>query len=188
MRNFFQHVKTRVIAGVIFLIPVFVIIMIVQKLWKILSGSGHYLANTLGFKPIFGNSSAQIATGLLLALLFYFFGWLVRFSILNRWRDWIENALLQYIPGYLTYRAQLQEKISPTEDPRQPVLIDTLTGQRPGLLIEELQNEMIVFFPNSPDTNNGEVLFVDKIKVTKLDIKAPAFMKNMQKFGKGLKN
>ncbi len=186
MQNFLQHLKTRIIAGVIFLIPVFVIIMILQKLWKILSGSGHYIANTLGLKPLFGNNSAQIATGLLLILLFYFFGWLVRFSILNRWRDWIENALLQYIPGYLTYKAQLQEKISPTEDPRQPVLIETITGKRPGLLIEELPDQMVIFLPNSPDTNNGEVLLVEKSKVTKLDIKAAPFMKNMQKFGKGV--
>ena len=186
MKNFLNHVKTRVLAGVIFLIPLFAVLLLIQKLWKTLHGAGNYLVQLLGLNSLLGSRSVAIATAVLLALLFYFFGWLVKFSSLNRVRDWMEMSLLQYIPGYLNYRAQLQEKINPKQDLRVPVYVNTVSGKRPGLLIEEQAEDAIVFFPNSPDSNNGEVLIIPSHQVTKLDISASSFIKSLQKFGKGL--
>jgi uncharacterized membrane protein len=186
MKKIFNHLKSRVIAGVIFLIPLFAIILIIQKLWKTLTGAGNYLVQLFGLNSLLGSHSVTIATAVLLILLFYFFGWLVKVSALNRVRDWMETGLLQYIPGYLTYKAQLQEKISPTKDKRIPVYISSVSGKRPGLLVEEQADDAIIFFPNSPDSNNGEVIIVPRQQVTKLNIDASSFLKSLQKFGKGL--
>jgi uncharacterized membrane protein len=186
MKKFFTHVRSRVLAGVIFLIPLFAIILIIQKLWTTLTTAGSYLVKLFGLKSLLGAQSVTIATAVLLLILFYFFGWLVKFRSLHRMRDWIETTLLQYIPGYLTYKAQVQEKVNPKDDSRIPVWVTTASGKRPGLLMDEHEELAIVFFPNSPDSNNGEVLMVDLHQVTKLEIKAPAFMKSIQKFGKDL--
>ena len=186
MKKFLNHIKSRVLAGVIFLIPLFAIILIIQKLWKTLTGAGNYLVQLFGLKSLLGSNSVTIATAVLLVILFYFFGWLVKFSSLNRVRDWMETTLLQYIPGYLTYKAQLQEKVNPKQDSRIPVCINTVSGKRPGLLVEEQAENVIIFFPNSPDSNNGEVMIVPKQEVTKLNMDAVSFIKSMQKFGKGL--
>ena len=186
MKKFLNHIKSRVLAGVIFLIPLFAIILIIQKLWKTLTGAGNYLVQLFGLKSLLGSNSVTIATAVLLVILFYFFGWLVKFSSLNRVRDWMETTLLQYIPGYLTYKAQLQEKVNPKQDSRIPVCINTVSGKRPGLLVEEQEENVIIFFPNSPDSNNGEVMIVPKQQVTNLDMDAASFIKSMQKFGKGL--
>jgi len=101
-------------------------------------------------------------------------------------KDWIEHSALQFIPGYLTYKAQLQQKISPKADDRKPVWVNTETGKRPGFLIDEHESEAVIFFPNSPDSNNGVVVMVSKQKVTKLDMTPSLFIKSMQKFGKDL--
>ena len=186
MKKFLNHIKSRVLAGVIFLIPLFAIILILQKLWKTLTGAGNYLVQLFGLKSLLGSNSVTIATAVLLVILFYFFGWLVKFSSLNRVRDWMETTLLQYIPGYLTYKAQLQEKVNPKQDSRIPVCVNTVSGKRPGLLVEEQAENVIIFFPNSPDSNNGEVMIVPKQQVTKLNMDAVSFIKSMQKFGKGL--
>src|SRR6185295_16562612 len=121
MKKILNRVKTRVLAGIIFLIPLFAIILIVQKLWKTLTGAGNYLVQLFGLNSLLGSHSVTIATAVLLVLLFYFFGWLVKFNSLNRMQDWIETSLLQYITSYLTYKAQLQEKINPKQDTRIPV-------------------------------------------------------------------
>ncbi len=186
MKKFLTHIKTRILAGVVFLIPLFAIILILQKLWKTLTGAGNYLVQLFGLSSLLGSNSVTIATAVLLVLLFYFFGWLVKFSFLNRVRDWTETSLLQYIPGYLTYKAQLQEKISPTQDNRIPVYINSALGKRPGLLVEEQSEDAVIFFPNSPDSNNGEVIIVPKHQVTKLNMNTSTFLKSMQRFGKGL--
>jgi uncharacterized membrane protein len=187
MKSFFEHIRTRVLAGVIFLIPVFVVVTVVQKMLANLKGAGNYLVTTFGIKDLLGSQAVTVVTALILVLLFYFFGWLVRFSMLTRLRDWLENTLLQYIPGYLTYKAKMQEKIEPTADTRVPVMVSMQNNKRPALLIEENAGEATVFFPNSPDTNNGQVMVVSVQQITRLNDGAAAFIKNMQRFGKGLK-
>ena len=56
----------------------------------------------------------------------------------------------------------------------------------PGLLVEELNDELIIFFPNSPDSNNGEVMLVDKSVTRRLDIPVKQLFKSLQQFGKGI--
>jgi uncharacterized membrane protein len=136
MKKFLNHIKLRVLAGVIFLIPLFAIILIIEKLWRTLTGAGNYLVQLFGLKSLLGSNSVTIATAVLLVMLLYFFGWLVKFSALNRVRDWMETRLLQYIPGYATYKAQLQEKINPKQDSRIPVCINTVSDKRRGLLAD----------------------------------------------------
>jgi uncharacterized membrane protein len=186
MKAFLKHIRERILAGLIFLVPLFAIVLILQKLWSKLSGSGHYLASLLGLKLVLGSSAAPIVTTILLVILFYFFGWLVKFSALNRTRDWIENKVLQYIPGYLVYKAQISDKLGPKTDNRIPVWVVTDMGKRPALLITEQGEDAIVYFPNSPDSNNGTVSLVSRNLLTKLDISATSFTKSLQKFGKDL--
>jgi uncharacterized membrane protein len=186
MKKFLNHVRDKVFSGLMFLVPIFAVILILQKLWTVLHGAGNYLSKLFGLPVVFGKYSATAATALLLVLLFYFFSWLVRFSSLTKMRDWIENSLLQYIPGYLNYKAQIQEKIGAKQDNRKPVWVTTITGKRPGLLIEEQAGQGIVYFPNSPDSNNGQVLMVSMQLVTKLNLSAGSFIKSLQKFGKDL--
>jgi hypothetical protein len=66
------------------------------------------------------------------------------------------------------------------------VWITTAAGTRPGLLIEEKEEAAIGYCPNSPDSNNGQVLMVDKQKLEKMRINASSFLKGIQKFGKDL--
>jgi uncharacterized membrane protein len=186
MKKTIEHIKNRMIAGIIFIIPVFVIITIVQKIWASLNNAGSLVADKLGLKTLLGAQSVTFATALLLVGIFYILGWMVKFSLLNRFRDWIENSLLQYIPGYLSYKAKMQEKLLPKKDARQPVLVDYGTYRRPGLLIETQEDDAIVFFPNAPDSNNGQTHVVKTQQVLPLPSDAASLLKSLQACGKNL--
>jgi uncharacterized membrane protein len=184
--KWWQHIKQQVLAGIIFLIPLFVVITIVQKLWKGLSGIGNSIAEAVGLKALIGSASATLSTTVLLVIIFYAVGWLVRFSLLNQFREWIEQSVLQYIPGYLSYKAKMQEKLLPKKDARKPVWVTMDYYRRPGLLIEENALEMVVYFPNAPDSNNGQVMVVEKERVSMMEIDAATLIKHLQANGKSL--
>lgn len=186
MKKLIEHIKNRLLAGIIFIIPVFVIITILQKIWTSLNSAGSLVAEKMGLKALLGTHSVTLATTLVLVLIFYVLGWLVKFSLLNRFRDWIENSLLQYIPGYLSYKAKMQEKLLPKKDARQPVLVDYGTYRRPGLLIETRADDAIVFFPNSPDSNNGQTHVVNNQQLVPLPSDAATLLKSLQACGKNL--
>lgn len=186
MKKFLVHVQNRVVAGFIFLIPLFAVLLLVKKLWSALTGAGSYLVQLVGLKSLLGASSVPVATALILILLFYAVGWLVKLSSMNRARNWIERSLLNYIPGYISYKAQMEEKVGSKQDTRMPVWVSMVIGRRPALLIEEREDESVIFFPNSPDSNSGEVMLVDSFRVSKMAMDTASLLKSMQKFGKDL--
>ncbi len=186
MKNFLTHLRNRIIAGIIFLIPILAVMKSVKNLWDKMSKGGSYIVELLGLKAIFGTAAVPIANTLILLLLFYAFGYLVKISFLTRFRDWLENSVLKYVPGYLTVKAQIMQKVNPAKDTRQPVIVNTSVGNRYGLLVEEKEGFATVFFPNCPDTNNGQVWLEPVEKITKLSMEPQPFLKSIQQFGKGL--
>jgi uncharacterized membrane protein len=162
------------------------VITIVQKIWAGLSGLGNKVAESFGLKALIGSSSVTLTTTMLLIFIFYLVGFLVRFSFLTRFRDWLENAFLQYIPGYITYKAKMQEKLLPKKDARVPVLVKDINEKKPAFLIQQQGNESIVFYPNTPDSNNGHTRIVLSENIIRLPIYGAAFSKCLQAFGKDM--
>ena len=186
MKKYLVHIQNRVIAGFIFLIPLFAVLLLVKKLWASLAGTGSYLGQLVGLKSLLGSGSVPVATTLILVLLLYFCGWLIKFSSLNKARNLVEKSFLQYLPGYISYRARVEEKVGGQKDTRTPVWVSMVIGRRPALLVEEREGESVIFFPNSPDPNNGEVMLIDSYRITKLAMDVPSFLKSIQRFGKSL--
>lgn len=186
MKKVLDNIRNTVIAGIVLLIPVFVIIMILEKFYARMTGFGTQLANFLGVKSLAGIGAASIATTLILLSLFYVCGLLVRFSFLKIATDWIEKNVLQFIPGYLGYKVKMEEKLLPRQEPKIPVLIRTGDITRPGYLKSKEQGKCVVFVPNTPDPNSGEIWVVDEQCVTDLHMDAKAFSAAVMHGGKGL--
>jgi uncharacterized membrane protein len=70
MKKFFKSLKTTIISGIIFLLPVFVVLIIIQKLYSKLTGFGAQLAALLGIKSVAGIGATSIATTFILLGLF----------------------------------------------------------------------------------------------------------------------
>lgn len=186
MKQFLAHVRNTVISGIILLLPVFVVIIIVQKMFAKLTGFGKQLSDFLGLKTIGGVGAASIATTFILVTAFYLVGLLVRFTMVTNIRNWIENNLLQYIPGYLGYKVKMEEKLMPKADERIAALISVNGITRPGFLVSREGDQCVVFMPNTPDTNAGEVWVVKAEQVKELGKTDAAFLNSIRHSGKGL--
>jgi len=167
--------------------PAFVLIAVIEKIFGFLSGFGKGLAASLGLKSIGGISAAPIVTTILLLLIFYLCGLLVRFTFVTKAKEWIENSVLIYIPNYSKYKAKMMSKLQPTKDERKPALVEINDYLKPCLIVSSSESMTTVFLPSSPDTDNGEVLIVDSGKVRTLNMDATEFKNSLLLSGKGLK-
>lgn len=186
MKKFFDSLRATILAGIFFLIPVFVMILLLEKAYKALSGFGAQLSDFLGLKSVGGVGAVSIATTLILMAIFYVSGLLVRIAVFTNMRAWLESHVLQYIPGYLNYKVQMEEKITKRKQPDQPALVRVGDITRPCLLVETSGSQCTVFVPNTPDTNSGEVWIVDQEQVNVLGMTDKAFTTSLQRSGKGL--
>ena len=187
MKEQFKKIQRTVISGVVLFIPIFVLIAILEKVFGFLSGFGKGLASTLGLKSIGGVSAAPIVTTILLIIIFYLCGLLVRFTLVTKVKEWLENSVLNYVPNYAKYKAKMLAKVQPTKDERQPALVEINEYLKPCLIVSTSDSKTTVFVPSSPDTDNGEVLIVDSRKVKAIRMDIIEFKNSLLLSGKGMK-
>jgi uncharacterized membrane protein len=182
MKKLFNKIKSTFISGIVLFLPLFILAAILQKVYTFMFGFGHKIAGLLGLEKDF----APVLTTVLVILLFYVFGLLVRFSMVTKAKEWIENNLLVYIPTYSKYKAKMMAKLQPGEDLRQPVLVEMNGAWKPGLLLTEEEDKSTVFMPTSPDTDFGEVWVVKSECVQFLAMTAKELKTSLLLGGKGL--
>jgi uncharacterized membrane protein len=182
MKELFNKIKNTFISGIILFLPLFILAAIIQKVYAFVFGFGHKITALLGLEKDF----APVLTTFLVILIFYIFGLLVRFSMVTKMKDWIENNLLVYIPTYSKYKAKMMAKLQPGADVRQPVLVEMNGAWKPGLLVNAVNGKSTVFIPKTPDTDYGEVWVVDSKSVKEIKMTTKELKTSLLLAGKGL--
>lgn len=175
MKKLLSHIRFTMTSGTILVIPVFALFLILREFYARLKGFGARLSELLGLESVAGLWAVALGTMLVLLLLFYIGGLLVRVSMLTRATAWLEDNFLQFIPGYLGYKVKMEEKVSQGKRHKQPVLVTVDRVTRPGFLKGRDNGRCIVFIPNTPDINNGEVWIVDEEHVREINASLAEF-------------
>lgn len=186
MNASFLKIKNTIIAGIVLFLPVFILAAMFQKVYDFLYGFSHQFTAHLGLDKVEAVDFAPILTSLLLLLLLYVFGLLVKLSAVTKAKDWVENNLLTYIPNYAKYKAKMMKKLQPGVDKRQPVLVEMNEAWKPGLLVNSENGKSTVFMPSTPDTSYGEVWVVNSEKVTSLNMSTKELKTAILTSGTGL--
>jgi uncharacterized membrane protein len=183
----FKNIRGTIISGIVLFVPIFVLLAILQNIYQFMSGFGQKLAAMLGIKTIGGISAGPILTTILLLIIFYLSGLLVRFTLVTKAKEWIENSVLVYVPNYSKYKAKMMSKLQPTKDERQPAVVEINDYLKPCLIVNDSDSKTTIFLPSTPDTDNGEVLIVESRKVKAIDMDIKDFKNSILMSGKGLK-
>jgi uncharacterized membrane protein len=173
--------------GFFFLIPLFVLLMVVQKVWEFFQDLGGNLARMLGFDQLAGVASASILSALVILLVCFLFGLLARWSAAGIVRHWLESSLKRIFP-LTTTTIPLLSKLELTDKPARPaVLLRRPGGWQPGILVEEYANgEKVVFVPLSPKTTDGDVYLAGPEDVRPSTLNENTLNVVLLKQGKGL--
>ena len=126
-------------AGFFFLLPVYVLFIILTKAWSSLSSLGGSIAGMFGMKSILGVGGNTVFSGLLLITIWIACGLLVRVSFVAGFSNRVENLLSKYIPGCATYRTMAEEKLRHKVRmlPYSSALIKQQEYWRPAYVVEQ---------------------------------------------------
>jgi uncharacterized membrane protein len=190
MKTFLNNVRSVGIAGFFFLLPVYILFIVVAKAWTSLSSLGARAAAIFGMKSILGVGGSTVFSGLLLITIWIAAGLLVRFSFVATFKDRVEQLLSRYIPGYNTYKALAEEKLQGKLKilSYSSALIKQQEYWRPAFVVEQdSDGNYVVFLPGAPDTNTGHVLLARQDQVKLLpSVTANQLDASLKKMGKGL--
>jgi uncharacterized membrane protein len=187
MKKIVKKIKDTVISGIVLFLPIFILLSIFKKVYSTLYKYGYKLTQILGFEEAEHKKWVPFVTLFLVVVLFFICGLMVRFAMVTKMKEWIENNVLLYIPTYSKYKAKMTAKLQPEEDVRSPVLVELNGAWKPGFLIKNNDEKSTVFLPTTPDIDYGEVWIVESAKVTTLEMTTKEFKTSLLLSGKGMK-
>ncbi len=182
MKSILLFLRATLTGGVLFLLPVVLLIMILNKAHIVLVKISAPFAHRLP-EFIFGLDGHNV-----LAILFLCFisGILFRSATVKGWIGKLEDNVLSFLPGYSMIKSITADAIGEkVEQSLHPVLVQDGDTWNIGFLVEEGEGLCTVFFPEAPRHDSGEVKIVPASAVKKINVTANLAAKSLKSYGKG---
>jgi uncharacterized membrane protein len=185
MKSVFSFIRSTLIGGIFFLLPVYLIFTLLYKLHlaaaKILAPLTHFLPEN-----ILGINAGKLVAILILVLICFFAGMLFRVSLVKRGIHYLEDRFLSHLPGYSLLKSKTSDTLGEKIDYYlSTVLVEEQHTWKLGLLIEEKEDLCTVYFPKAPRNDSGEVVTVSSFSVKKLNLPTKEALLHLKNFGRG---
>jgi uncharacterized membrane protein len=187
-KKFVDFVKTTVVTGFFVLLPVLVVLGLIGWGVATIFGVLKPIMDVFAIKSAGGMLFATLGGILLFAVGCFLAGFFVRLQIGKVTQEWVEEILLDRLPGYTMFKNLTQRLAGKEGVEFAPALVD-LYGTEAwsvGFIVEELQDGQItVFVPVSPMPTVGQVYLVPESRVKKLDAKFVDVVNTLTQWGEG---
>jgi uncharacterized membrane protein len=183
----FTFIKTTILGGVIFLLPVVILIAIVGKGLEMANKLAKPLAEALPVDSIGDLAIVHLLALAILILICFIAGLVARTSRAKRLVRSLEAGVLEKIPAYALMKAKTGSVLTPedTKDMR-PVLIRFDDSWQLGFEVEAIgEAKSLVYLPGAPDPWSGSVCAVTSDRLSPLDINIKTASDLMKRLGKG---
>lgn len=187
MKKTISFIKDRIITGVLVIVPIAVIVILLSDTIKKLITFTSPLTSNM---EIGGILVRTIVAGILLiiiiGLLFFVCGLLLKTYLGKRFKNWLERTILENIPFFNTINSVIHQ-ITGVEKGNYAAVEVSLHGNENKLLgihTDTLPDgRFVVYIPFAPIVNIGQVYIISRENVKILDISLKDFMDIISKIG-----
>jgi len=190
MKRTFDFIKSMIVGGIVFFIPLIILIVILQKAFQLSAVLVVPIIKLLNVTQIFGIGAEIIISIILILFLLYMGGLISKTSAAKKIISKLEDNLLSKVPGY-----DLIKKTSESfagfdaENSLTTVLARIEDAWQLAFLIEEMEGEnYAVYIPGTPNPLSGSVYFLEKERIKKTTIPMKDAMKCLRGLGSGSNN
>ena len=185
MKQFGQSITQALIAGVLFVLPVYLAILLLLKAAKSLGGLVKPLTRLVPeWFP-----AENLLSFLLVLLVCLLVGMALRTSIGRTARTRIEHSLLQKIPGYTLFRSMTRQIAGDSQETAwKPALVEIEDALVPAFIVEELDDgRFTVFVPSVPTPLAGAIYILTAARVHPVNVPFTQAIKAITRWGSGSK-
>src|SRR5262245_9463434 len=170
MRVVTEFVKTTVIGGVLFLVPIVLGIFIVQRALGLARRVLGPLVERLPINTIGGVAVASLAAGLLVMVSCFIGGLLARTRIGRRLQESVKRVVLGAVPGYRAFES-IASRAAGKATEFEVVLARIEDAWQLAFLIERMDGGLsAVFIPAAPTPWSGSVLDRTTDRIQPVDV------------------
>jgi uncharacterized membrane protein len=190
MKKNFEFFKAMLLGGILFFIPLIILIVIIQKAFQIAAVLVIPIIKLLDVTNIFGIGVEIIISVTIILFIIYLGGLISRSSRVKRNVKKIEDTLLSKVPGYEMIKNMGESFIGFEDNTTIPTVLARIEDAwQYGFLIEEIEGEQyVVYIPGAPNPMSGSVYILEKNRIKKTNIPLKDAMKSLRGLGAGSKN
>lgn len=185
----FKFIKTTVIGGLLFILPLVLIFILIEKAIHLLRGPVQKLLPMFAGYDVAGVTLISLATLIGLIVLCFLAGLLARTSIAARAVEATENKVLSNLPGYqLLKDATSRFAGMESEDGSKVGMIAEGEGWRICLVLDGANDWVTVYMPDGGPAGGtaGEVRILPASEVVITDLPWLTLATGLRKGGRGL--
>lgn len=171
MRKITEFIKTTILGGFLVLLPVVAVLAVIGISLAALINIVTPIVGKLPFKTVGGFALATILAVLFLLAFCFLAGLSVRMRVGQLVQKWVENSLLQRLPGYVMFKNLTRQLAGQEGIEFAPALVDLYGSEARvvGLIVEEhTDGRCTIFVPISPTATLGQVYLLPHTKVERL--------------------
>jgi uncharacterized membrane protein len=184
----FGALKRIIVSGAIFLIPGFLAVWVLAKIFGLLRELAVSVGSTLGIEMPLGGLLLNIVVLAVIVLVCFLAGLIAERAAAKRIRSKLDNVLLGSFPGYAFVKG-LAENIQQSEAASSsfiPVLVTLDDCSQVAFETDRIEEGAVaVYLPGAPNPWSGNVIFVSPDRVKKLPVSAPEALKILRTLGRG---
>lgn len=183
MRAVFGYITSRILAGLFFVIPLVVLVVLGRELLRFVTKLLGPLARRLPTAGITGPAADYLIAALALLLVAFVIGLLASSRVGRRVGDVIERVALGRIPGFTLFKSLFQ---SPGEGDVEVLFVTLDDAWLFGFLMEKLPDGMLaVFVPGVPSPTSGSLYFFTEAQVRRTDLSVRDAIRCLARLGIG---
>lgn len=185
MKRQVKFLRSTLIGGVIFLLPLMVIGFLVSQAWPVFDMIVKTLADYFGDDYWTYGLVFVIALGVVIAACLMA-GLAARMSLSRALSEKFEKNLTLLFPRYAIFKDQLAGNLGGeyAKDRLRPVLVPYMSGQRIGFEIERDDVRATIYLPGSPDPWSGTVILFPHDQVEHFEAPTADLLSVFEKLGR----
>jgi uncharacterized membrane protein len=187
-----EFLKTTIIGGLLFLLPVFLVLFVLGYAVRTMAKVVQPISKSLGLDRLAGGEVAGIGAVtvcaiLLLVLISFVAGIFARTVAGGRIAGWLDNKLLGGVPHYRLLKGMAQGLAQvESASGMKPALVSIDAGWQLGYLLEPIEKGWVaVFLPQAPSAISGNVMYLAADRVRPLGITMVQAMTIVNSMGVG---
>ncbi|MCL5279488.1 MAG: DUF502 domain-containing protein [Planctomycetes bacterium] len=187
MKALGDFIRTTLIGGILFLLPIVVLIAVLGKAQDIASRIVAPVAQRMPVPSVGGVAVAKILAIVVIALFCFLAGLLARTRFARKGVGWLEGGLLSLVPGYDFFKGISESLVGHEKDHAHEVVLARIEESwQIGFLMERVEpDHYAVFVPGAPSIWSGSVYFMTEDRFQRIHISRAEAMKCLRQLGEG---
>jgi uncharacterized membrane protein len=186
VRQALEFVRTTVIGGALFLLPIFVVFFVLGKVLGLMGNLTEPLVTALGVTSVGGIAVSNLITVFGLVLAAFLVGLFARTQAGQSVLSWVREGVSAIIPQFSLIQDVARNVGSDDDVAEMPiVLVPTDAGWALGLLLEAEGDWHAVFLPGAPEMSSGSVAYAHSEQIHRTDLTLKQLWVLLRGRGKG---